>query len=125
MTIVSHRSTLPKALHCFAYSERMTTYPLYPAKPAHVRLHALQPSPLTSKGRRPRRLCLASFTALEETVELPLQLHRLLQVSQASSRETCSRVIEKLSSSPPAVGYTQVRATPARSSAIAWRPFLT
>ena len=45
---------------------------------------------------------------MEERVELPMQVHRLLQVNQAASRETCARVLDKLASTPPAVGYSKV-----------------
>ena len=60
------------------------------------------------KGRRVSRLHARGTAVTEEKVELPLQLHRLLKVSQAASRDTCKRVIEQISDSPPAVGYTQV-----------------
>lgn len=71
-----------------------------PFRPGH--------SATARSARHTLRLQAAVSPVLEERVELPLQLHRLLQVSQAANRETCKRVIEKLSCSPPAVGYTKV-----------------
>lgn len=59
---------------------------------------------------RATRLHGASTSIAQEDVELPLEIHRLLQVNQAASRETCKRVVEQLSNNPPAVGFTQVSA---------------
>ena len=71
-----------------------------------------------ARAHRGLRLYAASPVSTEGRVELPVQLHRLLQVNQAASRETCSRVLERLSNTPPAVGYSKVHRA-AQCSAVA------
>ena len=100
--LVAHSAPLPaqrQAVQNAPHAAVLRTYP---------RLRALGPRPPAVPCSRASPVYASASSAVQEQVELPLQIYKLLQVSQAASRDTCNLVIEKLSSSPPAVGYTEV-----------------
>ena len=89
-------------------SASLAGHRIQPALPACALLARAQSSHRHRHRARSRPPAYQESSDTEGGIQLP-EVHKLLQVNQAASRDTCLRAYERLTDHPPEAGYSQVR----------------
>lgn len=84
-------------------------YRLQSALPARTPLARSHSCHRLRQSASPRPLAYQDSPDTGDGIQLP-EVHKLLQVHEAASRDSCLRAYEKLADTPPEAGYSQVQA---------------